>query len=106
MSANRNPTYATGDVVYLRESAALGCLESYVISGVYSRNGSWIYTIAVNPRIIPSQFSFGERRSMVDTHILQFEECEFVDYCAALDMAEQYLVSQLALIRSKKNNCT
>ncbi len=82
-----SPTYAVNDIVYLKESAALGHLEAVKISGVHSGQNGWMYTInaSMSP---PSVGAYQDRRSMISTQILYFTESEFVPFCDALVLVE------------------
>lgn len=81
------PTYSYGQVVYLRESAALGILEAMRISGVHQGKDGWLYTVnaSLSP---PTPGSFADRRSLVSTQVLYYSESEFVSLCDAYLLAE------------------
>jgi hypothetical protein len=97
-----NPQYAINDVVYLRESAALGYIEAVRISGVANSNGSWIYT--VSSRISQPRHAtvYGDRISFVNGATLYFTEDEFVTLCEALNLAEDCFTRALAAIQTQK----
>jgi len=99
------PLYEAGSVVYLKESAILGFIESYVIDNVgRSGNGDgWIYTIQVSPARPASAPHYGERRSLVNGATMFFKECEFVSIHDALLLAEAYLKEQLSAIQAQIN---
>lgn len=78
--------YNPGDVVYLRESAAIGQLEPVKISGAHLINNGWLYTIAV--RTSPPDGALGDRRSAVSREVLYFSEDEFVTLHDALVLTE------------------
>jgi hypothetical protein len=44
---------------------------------------------------------YGERRSMTNASIIYFNECEFVEYREALEIARIYHVNKLAIIDAK-----
>jgi hypothetical protein len=85
--ATSTPLYGYGQVVYLRESAALGFIEPVKISGVHLGKDGWLYTInaTLSP---PSPGGFGDRRSLVNTQLLYYSEGEFVLVCDAYLLAE------------------
>jgi hypothetical protein len=87
--ATTSPKYAIGDVVYLRESAALGFLEAVKVNGIHLGRDSdgWLYTVnaSLSP---PSAGAYMDRRSHVSTQILYYGEDEFVTHCDALVLAE------------------
>jgi uncharacterized Fe-S radical SAM superfamily protein PflX len=94
------PIYERGNTVYLRESAAAGFLEVQTISGVQRGRNTWIYTVTVRPAS-PHAPHYGERRSLVNGATLFFDECEFIDMCTALELAEAYHVNQLNVIQAR-----
>lgn len=97
------PTYDIGDVVYIKESAALGHLEAAKIDSVSKgRSGEWVYTIATpgaNPTA-PSQF--GDRKSFQAMGVLYFTDSELLDKCAALTIMEAYFQRQLTYVQNLK----
>lgn len=51
---------------------------------------------------LPAQHPhIGERRSLVNGAVIHFEECEFIDLCSALLLAETYHQNQLNAIRTR-----
>jgi len=89
------PKYDIGNVVYLRESAALGFLEPARISGISRRGPDWIYSIYVGLAGSTSANLFGDRRSMVHNNTLFFTEEEFVTELEALQLTKSNLERQL-----------
>ncbi len=87
MATTSSPLYGIGDVVYFRESAALGFLEAVRISGATLRFGGWLYTINANMRP-PTAGSFHDRRSLVSTEVMYYSESELVVLCEAMILAE------------------
>ena len=85
----------------MRESAALGFLEPHTIANVQRGNNGWVYTVVARANRSTSVGSFGERRSMVNSALMVFEECEFVNMCEALLLAKAWHERQLAAILSK-----
>jgi hypothetical protein len=102
-----NPVYSVNDVVYVRESAALGFLEAVKISGVMQYNGYWVYTISAVVGQPQAPSVYGDRISLVSGNTLYFREDEFVDECSALALAEARAQSVLDSIQSKRSSkCT
>lgn len=79
--------YNPGDVVYLRESAAIGTLEAVKISGAHLGQNGWMYSInsSLGP---PSMGGAMERRSQISTQTLYYTEDEFLLLCDALVLVE------------------
>jgi len=100
----QTPTYAPGDVVYLRESAAIGHLEAVAISGLSYYNGTWLYTIRAG-RLMPTSIpQYGDRVSMVNGQSLQFSEAELISNCEALELAEANAILTLNRIQTQRAN--
>ena len=100
------PAYEVGNILYLRESAALGFLEPVRISGVRSNHNDWIYTIQsrASEPIAPS--TYGDRISQVTGQVLFFGEEEFVGRCAALRIMEAAAIANLNKIQTDiQNSC-
>lgn len=97
------PTYSPGEVVYLKESAALGFLEAVRISGVmYTQNG-WLYTIQAKSGLPVSPSHFGDRRIAVHGATLYFSEDEFLTVCDAELLVEANLQAQLDRIKLQRS---
>lgn len=79
--------YSPGEVVYLRESAALGFLESVRISGAHIGVNGWLYTVSANSAPLTSGAHF-DRRSQISTQTLYYSEDEFLILCDALLLVE------------------
>lgn len=76
--------YSPGDVVYLKESAAIGFLEPAKIHGAHLGQNGWMYS--VNNAIM-----FGgatERRSNINTQTIYYTEDEFLLLGDALVLVE------------------
>jgi hypothetical protein len=81
-----SPLYAPRDVVYIKESAALGFLEPQRIVGAHLGQDGWLYTITTNLNVAGAGV-YMDRRSMVNGQILYYSESELVTYCEAMDLA-------------------
>jgi len=95
------PIYESGNVGYRKESAVLGFLDPHTSSGVQRGPNGWVYTVGVRPSNPINAPHYGERRSMVNGATMYFEECEFVDMCEALTLAEAYLIQQLNVVQAR-----
>lgn len=96
------PTYDINDVVYLRESAALGFLEAVRITGVHKYKDGWVYTIGSRVADPRHPATFGDRISHVHAQTLYFSEDELVTHCDALLLAEANAMNMLQRIQSQK----
>ena len=96
------PLYDEGDVVYLKESAALGFLEPARISSIFKKNNQWLYTVKMGASEPTSVAHYGDRIHMVSGSVVYFTEDEFVLLCDALDLAEANAKKQLIGIQSQK----
>lgn len=96
------PKYQPGDVLYLRESAAIGHLEAVTIGGLTFYNGKWVYAIKagnLNPTPVAQ---YGDKISMVNGQLLQFSEEELIPICEALGLAETNAERNLEKIRAQR----
>ena len=101
------PKYSPGDVVYLRESAALGFLEPVKVSTIIFNNNVWVYTIQASPSQPLAPSLYGDRTSLISGSVLYFTEDEMIDECTALNLAEARAQAVLLAIQSKKQkHCT
>lgn len=94
-----NPLYDYGDVVYFRESAALGFIEASKISGVHRTQNGWIYSL--NTRLTPMSGGV-ERRSQIGTQQLMYSEDELVTKCEAFRLAEANAERVLNSLRTQR----
>jgi hypothetical protein len=100
----QTPQYEPGNVVYLRESAAIGHIEAVTISGLSYYNGTWLYTIRAG-RLMPTSVpQYGDRVSMVNGQTLQFSEAELIPLCEALALAEANATIALDKIRAQRTS--
>ena len=96
------PTYDIGDIIYLRESAALGFLEAVKISGIMLGPNGWVYAIAAKAGQPTAQSTFGDRITAVQGMVLYFSEDEFVTVCDAQLLVEANLTAQLNRIQAQR----
>ncbi len=104
------PKHDIGDVIYLRESAALGFLEAMRVGGISKNDSVWIYSLVAN-QLQPNQASiYGDRiystygRGQIHSSSgapLYFTEDEFLTLCEALVLIRNSLQSRLLTIESQ-----
>ena len=101
-----NPIFNVDDVVYLRESAALGFLEALKIGEIRSSadNYVWLYGIAAKTSGVQVPAQFGDRINLAPEATLYFTEEELVTVCDALTLSEENLKRQLASIQLQKSS--
>lgn len=102
MPALTPPLYNIGDILYLRESAALGFLEVAKVSGVTLSPQGWIYATEARAGIPRSPSHMGDRITAVQGMILYFSEDEFVVQCDAMALVEANLAAQLTRIQAQR----
>lgn len=96
------PLYEPGDILYLRESAAIGFLEAVRIGGmIYGPNG-WLYTVAARAGQPSAPTHFGDRIAAVQGTIMYFSEDEFIPVCDAQALVEANLQAQLDRIKLQR----
>jgi hypothetical protein len=95
------PLYRINDIVYLRESAAIGSIEALRITDVSSYQNTWVYKVAssINSPRAPS--TFGDRISHVTGAVLYYTQSEFCDLCTALNIAKDVLEKRLQVIEDQ-----
>lgn len=96
------PLFDRGDVVYLRESAALGFLEAVKINGAMLGPQGWLYSVAARIGSPRAPSHIGDRISAVNGMTLFFTEDEFVEHCEALALVEANLQTQLDRIQAQR----
>ena len=97
------PLYNVDDVVYLRESAALGFLEPVRIAGISKTTSTtWVYTIKMGAGQPTAVSHYGDRIHMVRGSVVYFTEDEFVLLCDAFEMAEVNAQKQLDNIKAQR----
>lgn len=89
------PKFDINDIVYLRESAALGFLEPVRISGISKNGTEWIYSVYAGLAGAASASLYGDRRSLVHGNVLLFTENEFVTEYEAMLLSKANLEKQL-----------
>ena len=104
-----NPLYKVNDVVYLKEAAASGLLESYNIAAVSSKSDGvgWMYALTMRRASDHQPATIGERISYQSERFLYFEESELITICVALELVETNLTQRLVVVEQLKTayNC-
>ena len=99
------PRYAIGDILYVKESAAVGALEAVIISGVEMQpdNMVWVYkvTLAGNPQ---ARATFGDMIQYYGSAKLYWWESELVSACDAYDLAIDYLQARINTITALRHS--
>lgn len=99
-----SPLYNINDVLYLRESAALGFLEAVRISGISLSQHGWVYTVTAKVGTASSSVYMGDRVSAVHGVPLYFSEDEFINHCDAIALVEANLQLQLDKIKLQRSS--
>ena len=99
------PIFSIGDIVYLKESAEIGKLESYRVDNILFDNSSnnWMYQVDIRHR-------GSESRTVIDAHnlaqrrILFFKESKLGTFCDVIDTTIEAHERRLTLINFKAND--
>jgi hypothetical protein len=96
-----NPTYSAGDHVYLRESAVLGFVEGYRVTGIQfdAQINQWIYEAAISHRG-PSNSTVVDAVNLKNKEILRFRESELVPFCDAVELAYQKAQERVSFLEN------
>jgi hypothetical protein len=90
------PLYDIGQIVYLKESAALGFLEAYAIKDMgYQPNGKLIYTLVTSLKSPAAVQTIGDRITGQRVLPIRFYEEDLIEYREALEMCILNLQTQL-----------
>ena len=100
--ASDGPRYRVSDILYLRESAAIGFLEAVTISGIMWGNNQWLYTVHAGISQPRGASHYGDKISLTNGAKLLFSEDEFVSLCAATELVEANLQRQLTQIQRQR----
>lgn len=101
-----NPAYEVNQVLYLKESAAIGFLEAVVINSVTSSPNGWVYSWRSMGQ--PQQIqSYGDRRSFGGAgKVLYLTEGELISKCDALALIRSTLQAKIdGVDRMIQNQC-
>ena len=92
-----DPLFNINDAVYLRSSAGVGYLESYIIDNIIKRGSKWLYHIFLS-EFKPAAQTYSDKNIFASTSNLFFDESELVDYCDALVLARTSLDRRINLL--------
>lgn len=93
--------FNVNEVVYLRESAALGFLEAVRISTVIQERTGVFFEVNFNAKSPQVPSIFGDRNQLSSGVKVRFVESELVTLCEALGLARDYLTGRLADIEAQ-----
>jgi hypothetical protein len=99
---NSQPRFSLDESIYLRASAEVGFLESYLVSNVqYNRRSSqWVYQISLaEGGLRQAPFTIGDKVNLKFSRDLYFSENELVTMCEAALMVRTSLERKLAKIQ-------
>jgi hypothetical protein len=95
------PIYNIGQTVYLKESAALGFLEAYIIKNMaYEPNGRLIYTLVTSLKSPAAVQTIGDRVTGQLALPIRFYEEDLIEYRVALETCIANLQNQLTHLQS------
>ncbi|MCK9558122.1 MAG: hypothetical protein M0R50_08805 [Candidatus Cloacimonetes bacterium] len=98
------PIYDIGQVVYLKESAALGFLEAYIIKDMaYQPTGKLVYTLITSLKQPDAVMTIGDRVTGRLVLPIKFFEEDLIDYKDALEICITSLTTQLANLTRSYN---
>lgn len=98
----QKPIYNPGDIVYLKESAAIGFLEAYkVVHAKFNADGTVAYVLDTSVKS-PTVATFGDMVGPPRYSALTINESDLVDYCGGLDLAIAVHERQLASLQAKR----
>jgi len=94
------PLYNIGSTVYLRESAALGFLEAYIVKEMaYQPNGKLFYTLSTSIRPPDAVQTIGDRITGRQNLPIRFYEEDLIAYREALELCITNLQTQLTALQ-------
>lgn len=96
-----NPKYAIDEVVYLKESSAIGFIEAARVSGITYGQDGWLYTLRTNVASPRAPTTYGDRNAFARFGELIYSEDELITYCEALTLAEGHAQRILTNIQSQ-----
>lgn len=98
------PKYNVGDVVYLRESAGIGHLETVHIRAVVSFQGSWAYVISTSSMNNISASTYSDRINYQTGVGIYYSQNELLTKAEALEMAIDTTTAKLTRLQELYNN--
>jgi len=94
------PIYQVDDIVYLIESANVGFIESYRITGVRQDSAGWWYNISVEARAPVGGQTYGDRITLRRDLDFELQEASLCDYCTAVGRALAAARAQVARLEA------
>lgn len=96
------PIYNQGDTVYLRDSAALGFLEAYIVKSIVHRPDGLIhYYLSTHLKPPTANMTMGDRNTGRVLRQITFYESDLISYCEALVLAIENTEKQLASLQAQ-----
>ena len=93
------PLYSPGDTVYLRDSAALGFLEAYIVKTItYRADGQIQYYLATHLNPPTVSMTMGDRNTGRVLKQITFFEHDLIVFCDAIVLAITNTEKQLAAL--------
>ena len=101
------PLYDIGQTVYLKESAALGFLEAYLVKNMeYQPSGRLVYTLVTSLKSPAAVQTIGDRVTGQRALPIRFCEEDLIGYEQALDTCIVNLQNQLAVLQRLRQGLT
>lgn len=101
------PIYNIGQIVYLRDSAAIGFLEAYIIGSIaHQPDGRIVYTLVTSLKQPSAVLTIGDRITGQKALPIKFFESDLIGYVEALDMCIQNLQTQLSTLQALRLNAS
>lgn len=95
------PQFNIDDIVYLRDSAVIGYIESYRVSGIrQDASLMWVYSIAIPQRPPVNNATYGDRVTLKKSEDFELPESALVTYCEALTLAIATMRANLARLEA------
>lgn len=96
------PIYSPGDTVYLRDSAALGFLEAYIVKTITHRpDGQIQYYLSTHLKPPAANMTMGDRNTGRVLKQITFFEYDLITYCEAIILAIENTEKQLASLQAQ-----
>lgn len=96
-----NPKYIIDEVVYIKESSAIGFIEAARIAGISYGNDGWLYTLRSNIASPRAPATYGDKNLFARYGELIYSEDELITYCEALTLAEGHAQRILTNIQTQ-----
>lgn len=97
-----NPAFEVGQVVYFRESAAIGNIEPIIISSIMSKSDTWLYSVRFKGSMPTASPQYGDKISVIHATTIFYQQSELITLCEALEIAEQNAQRVLNKIQAQR----